>query len=1213
ELARQRDLHKYYQPWLDSQSFKAVPPNTNPDSTSQAIRGSPDSTLTALAQLAALRLNVKRGMVSLLDTHAQIILAEATRTLSLVDQTRHAPGDHLWLGNVSLPRQDCMDEHVFGATTICKDTEGQHVECSALVVNDTLEDDRFKSRSYVSSGSTVRFYAGVPIVTKQGYSIGVYAVSDTQPRRQGLTLDEVQFMEDVAQIVVEHLDKTVDAVGRVSERNFFKGISYFLEDLSEFKYKGRQILTDLTASSTSNTISSPSNIYRHDQGDSGSRPRFSRNNSSWDQGNTESYNGIRRIFTEASQLLCEQSQATACLFAGAVNGLFSDQPEQGISPAALVESGMNLDMDFELIDDDRPTVQETTEDTTSASEHAGTVPQATTGDPSDEAADILGIALAEGNGGDCFRQGMITWKALERCILRYPFGKCFHIRKGRVVSNPNSDPDETNYRVPDVSPRHGNEEPGTWLPREVLQHLSDARWLLFLPLFNYAQGQWVAAGFIWGNDFKMGDPNDVMPYFKTFGSCMMSELASMEVLNTDIAKSTFIASISHDLRTPLHGILGSIEFLEDTLTSAYQMSLIGVVETCSKTLLDTIDHVLDYAKINDLNSVGSPHPQIKGGKLSKETGDIAVPDNMASLTTSFDLALLLEEVVESVFAGQTFRKINLRQHNAVNEMNAQMQELSKNDSATVEEQIHAGSAKFSGKVYFILNIQKATSWFFRGQTGALRRVIMNVVGNAIKYCNTGSIEVSMSTTQITSSDAEFEIVVRDTGIGMSQQFLATNLFKAFSQENSFTPGTGLGLSITSQIIRNMGGKIRVDSEKNVGTHVTITIPMEGAAAGSQVGSQEDFILDTVKATTGKRACFLNPLPKDAGITDEQREMLQNSISTVLRDWFGMVCTESKSVENDEDTNIFIYAEPPPIQYLVEQHCERKNEGKSGKDAALMVICTNAFEAAALRAAGIEELVSLGRIIEVVSQPVGPRKLAKVLGRCLERVEASGSATDDSSNSKAVSSSSSSSTSNEIQRRAVEPERTLSLSIRNQTANRLRPPLSGLRSESEPPLSNKKVDQGYQNQSSSRETDALSPTAIQHHITQAAGTPERRPYVLLVDDNAINLKLLVTFVKKIGLPYAEAVNGQEAVARYKEADQPFDFVLMDLQMPVMGGLEATRKIREFECEEAFTKPSTIIAITGVANEATREQTIVAGMSHFLTKPVRFKDLRLLLLE
>lgn len=211
ELGRQRNLNRYYQPWLNTKNkLNAVPAasdvSLNADSAGQPVC-SHDTTLTALAQLAALRLNVKRAMVSLIDTTTQIILAEATQTLSLVDESRHMPGDHIWLGNVTLPRADCMDEHAFTAITICEDPDGNQVQMSAEVVEDTFLDDRFKDRAYVTAPDGVRFYAGVPIITKEGHSIGVYGVSDTKPRPGGLTFDEIQFMQDVAEIVADHLHR----------------------------------------------------------------------------------------------------------------------------------------------------------------------------------------------------------------------------------------------------------------------------------------------------------------------------------------------------------------------------------------------------------------------------------------------------------------------------------------------------------------------------------------------------------------------------------------------------------------------------------------------------------------------------------------------------------------------------------------------------------------------------------------------------------------------------------------------------------------------------------------------------------------------------------------------------------------------------------------------------------------------------------------------
>lgn len=129
-----------------------------------------------------------------------------------------------------------------------------------------------------------------------------------------------------------------------------------------------------------------------------------------------------------------------------------------------------------------------------------------------------------------------------------------------------------------------------------------------------------------------------------------------------------------------------------------------------------------------------------------------------------------------------------------------------------------------------------------------------------------------------------------------------------------------------------------------------------------------------------------------------------------------------------------------------------------------------------------------------------------------------------------------------------------------------------------------------------------------------------PHVLLVDDNPINLQLLVMFMKKHKLPYQEAVNGQEALDKYIEygsnddpSKPPFDFVLMDISMPVMNGLEATRRIREFEAEQGVGKKATIIALTGLASAEAQADAESSGVDIYMAKPVRFQALRPLLVS
>ena len=124
-----------------------------------------------------------------------------------------------------------------------------------------------------------------------------------------------------------------------------------------------------------------------------------------------------------------------------------------------------------------------------------------------------------------------------------------------------------------------------------------------------------------------------------------------------------------------------------------------------------------------------------------------------------------------------------------------------------------------------------------------------------------------------------------------------------------------------------------------------------------------------------------------------------------------------------------------------------------------------------------------------------------------------------------------------------------------------------------------------------------------------------PYVLLVDDNAVNLQLLVAFMNKLSLPFARATNGLEAFEAYKEqslAGRPFDHILMDINMPVMDGLTSTKEIRNFERQNGV-KRAMIAALTGMAGQSIQVEASQIGVDHYFSKPVRFKELKRVILD
>lgn len=154
-------------------------------------RSSQDRALTAFAQLAPLRLNVKRALISLIDSSKQFILAEATQSISLQVDGRHGTEDQMLFGNVVISRDTCP--HGLDTTCTLKDEEGNDRTIDGLLISDLRLDDKYGS-SWLVREKNIVFFASVPIVTKSGYKIGTYSVLSNE-RRDHTTLAELNFFK----------------------------------------------------------------------------------------------------------------------------------------------------------------------------------------------------------------------------------------------------------------------------------------------------------------------------------------------------------------------------------------------------------------------------------------------------------------------------------------------------------------------------------------------------------------------------------------------------------------------------------------------------------------------------------------------------------------------------------------------------------------------------------------------------------------------------------------------------------------------------------------------------------------------------------------------------------------------------------------------------------------------------------------------------------
>jgi CheY-like chemotaxis protein/HPt (histidine-containing phosphotransfer) domain-containing protein len=133
--------------------------------------------------------------------------------------------------------------------------------------------------------------------------------------------------------------------------------------------------------------------------------------------------------------------------------------------------------------------------------------------------------------------------------------------------------------------------------------------------------------------------------------------------------------------------------------------------------------------------------------------------------------------------------------------------------------------------------------------------------------------------------------------------------------------------------------------------------------------------------------------------------------------------------------------------------------------------------------------------------------------------------------------------------------------------------------------------------------SVEPTTPLSRASREAST--KRLHVLVAEDNAVNQRVIVRLLEKMGHIPILAYNGQEAVEAYES--RPFDVVLMDVQMPVMDGLAATQAIRQSEARNPGRRRLPIMALTAYAMRGDRERCLAAGMDEYLTKPVKPEEL------
>ncbi|KAL6233393.1 hypothetical protein BDW75DRAFT_215234 [Aspergillus navahoensis] len=1198
-LAKEREFYRYLP--RDHISYPYAPFD---DSGRKAFVPAPssDHALTSFAQLGAMRLGAQRAIISLFGPTNQYILAEATGS----------PDDELRLGCCVLPRENSICTEITNPPSDRPDTTTARDR--ALIIPDLEEDENKERYAVPKQLFAARFYAGVPIISPRGQTIGAYGVFDSQPRPSGVVEPTINFMKDMAATIMKYLDMMHLKYENVQARKMIVGLGSFVEGKSTLRDSwlesnekdaargglGDETVEGVLGNQQQDLQEARDNTqkqfpYRPARDDTSpaadsdrpeALPSKNKRKDSYSQGKTifrsepsgdnlSDDNGVqgalREIFSRAANLIRESISVEGVVFLDArvesFGGLVGYEYREGHEARSESETTTSSEESPDSGLEDGATTCRTLGCSTS---HFSTV-----------IADSSSGSKTTGEHEYALRESL-----LKAMMNRYPRGKIF---------NYNSDGSLSDASGSSVSIRTLKSVSTQDSGRRKRSHMQDAddlhrvlhgpRSIIFLPLWDSHKSRWLSGLLVWTNiPQRVFTAETELVYLRAFANSIMAAVHKLDIEMADKAKTNLVSNISHELRSPLHGILGTADLLSDTALNALQYGMVHVVEACARTLLDTINHLLDFTYIDKFKKEReSKHKHTnKPETADQDLGTLRRNPSISSENTNADVQLdaVLEEVVESIFAGHTFYH-QARRSGGVSK-----------------------TGVVSGKrVTIIFEIQETDKWCFYTQAGCWRRIMLNIFSNALKYTHQGFVYLGLKVAEApwresndssdSDTDAKYTVTltVKDTGQGIGAAFLRNGLFIPFSQEDALAPGSGLGLSIVRKALASLHGTIELTSEKGKGTEVTVQVPMSLVPAPSDKSSTTAAYLSIRKKAEGKT---LGLLGFGSSLATERDATLSDSLTRLCEDWFHLSVKRLTLTDGPPAVCDFYLMVHTDLDDPDAEGNQVLNLDEPSKVSPLIVICQSPEAAHTMYARSMSRRPK--GIVEFISQPCGPRKLAKTIELCFKRME--GQEPYEHEETRWVELPESSHLPLDIGPRDAPDER---MKVSKRPAGE-----QGTEQHSRKPINEP---------TSPRDEAGREPaeTALDEIVDNDP------PSVLLVEDNPINLDILVAYAKKDGWNTTTAQNGLEAFEKFQEHPGKFALVIIDISMPVMNGFEASQRIRQFERKyfDAHPElkpswyPTTIAALTGLDSKDAQHEAFASGINVFLTKPISRAKIRTLL--
>jgi signal transduction histidine kinase/CheY-like chemotaxis protein len=1167
---------------------------------------------------------------------------------------------------------------------------------NVFVVDDLTKHPTLNTRPYVTGFPNGRSYVGVPITTPVGTNIGAYCILDDKTRN-GITQPELVFMRDMSQTVMSHLE-TVRALSERSRRNqMVSGLGSFVRTASNPKSNPQRTgtmplvdddkddavirghlpdalvdsstparLSSLSAkeeyfddaatsqqgqeSTTINSSVSPSemilsaDLWKHVHQDRQNRVEAARLSSSTGSSNksgtirpplatNDSDVAYRTAYQRAAETLCRSLRIDGVAFLDASVGVFG-----GLAETSESAEGSSAH------ESDSSASTQVSADSQKQGIHA----------KHGQVCSVLGCAqTTRDEDAPQPPTKKITESLLRSLLRRYPTGNVWlYSEDGTAYSEDGSFTDDSS--TDSKPPPHASNRPRRERrddSKELQRAFPGARCIAIHGIYDYARKRWTVGSLFWSYDpFRILSRETELPFVATFCDIIVAETKRLESLGSDRAKSDFISSISHELRSPLHGILGSAEMLGDRRLDPTAVKLVEQIDSCGHTLLEIIDHLLDFAGLRKAKRRGRRAARnAKTGRTSSPTANNHVGSiDLTATRTDATLDKLTEEAVSS--AAYSFH--------------------------------HDVSVADRTNVPVILDIDHFTtaSWRTTLPAGGWKRVVLNLVTNALKYTPAGFVRVELKQKVRPGFRRRFDAVltVSDSGIGMSREFQKKHLFLDFAQENPMASGLGLGMNMVARILKGFGGSIEVNSATDgTGTRVTVTVPLDSDEA---VGGVNENFLQADEPSTTSTSCkgvtagvvaetVATPASREGVLRDSASKMAIYSIEKKCKA-LGIQtthCSKKDSVSTD-----FRIVSAAGVESCFQSMREELRANSQCLFAPMLIVCDNDPIAQQVQDRWISDPLSGAMVIDCVALPCSLKHLARAIESLLQSHKSLATAStspyagaagaaghiDFEEASRTAhptmwlpqsyidlgpgSAEDGDMTPNTVAPTAVPDANTDHIAheygsiTHAESADKSDTHILALRGQANPLPSvqlpalgpevspaavrpeSTRCDSGLQSAADNEHTQV---SAIAATVLPAIKRAANDPVLLIVDDNAINVQLLTMFATKHKYSHVTACDGDAAFKAFQSAheasalssdDSVPNIVLMDINMPLMDGYESTQLIRKYEKKHHMT-PATIFAVTALQSEAARVEAFGSGFDKFLSKPVKLKQLAKMIQE